>query len=216
MFKLWNYLQINITIKDKLLWQVTWTDTKIGYIVKKDIIIIIMTNFLFYNVPTTHKSGKQWPIKMTICIHWHLDVYSLCYPIMPHSPLTQWESLFCDFYYYISFQTRSYLIIIVVLNPLFIGKGLDCDGLDACNNSYDLWDHQCSISKTALECIALMKVLKYEQSHDRHLWTAELFTHPVCLINEFMRSEGRKSFPVQKSPHSHSRSVSIHSSLFDV
>ncbi len=108
--------------------------------------------------------------------------------IMPHSALSDSNPLF---YYYIP-----------SLLPPFLGKGLDCDGLDA-------WDFIISalLAKPHLNAVAQMKVLKYEQSHGRHLWTAELFTHPVHLINAFMRSERLKSFPVLKTPQSSSISV---------
>lgn len=63
--------------------------------------------------------------------------------------------------------------------------------------------------------VALIKVLKYEQTHGKHLQTAELFAHPVRLINAFMRLEGLKSFPVQKTPDSQSSSISTHTHTLD-
>lgn len=77
------------------------------------------------------------------------------------------------------------------------------------------WDFIISapLARPHLNAVALMKVLKYEETLGRHLWAAKLFTHPVHLINA-MSSEGLKSFPVLKTPHS--SSSSIHGSLFDV
>lgn len=124
--------------------------------------------------------------------------------IMPHSALSDSNPLF---YYYIPFHMRSCLILTCLCFPChfestFPWKRTALWWLDA-------WDFIISalLARPHLNAVAQMKVLKYEQSHGRHLWTAELFTHPVHLINAFMRSERLKSFPVLKTPQSSSISV---------
>lgn len=132
------------------------------------------------------------------------------------------NSLFCDFYYYIPLHTRSCLILTVCVSLSFwIHLSLEQDWIVMDwmpITTVASWDFIISapLARPHLNAVALMKVLKYEQSHGRHLWTAELFTHPVYLINAFMRSEGLKSFPFLKTLHFHSSSISAHGLLFDV